>query len=256
MPQEPTNSDEHGRLRQISPATQYIIGHRGAAGIAPENTLLAFRIGFDRGDAVECDIHLSKDGKIVVIHDDSVDRTTDGRGRVSDLSLTQIRDLDAGERQQVPTLQEVVDLAVRYSKPLIVEIKGEDPGHAIATSEKLMEYLRSHPSKLLIVHSLSPDSVRLVKARCPWQRTAVITDEALSPSAVIELVRSVNADGASVAHTSASPALARLAHQRGISLDAWVLNDDASFHRVADAGVNGLITDYPGNFELTNPSVT
>ena len=98
--------------------------HRGAAGLAPENTLAAFRMAIELGaDAAELDLQTTKDGVVVVIHDDTVDRTTDGRGRIGDLTLAEIKQLDAGAKfspafrgERVPTLRELIDLVKASGK--------------------------------------------------------------------------------------------------------------------------------------------
>lgn len=89
----------------------HVIGHRGAAALLPENTLAGFRFAMDLGvDGVECDVHVTHDGQAVVMHDEEVNRTTNGSGKVAELSLEQIRGLDAGGRQRVPTLADLLDL--------------------------------------------------------------------------------------------------------------------------------------------------
>jgi len=91
-----------------------IIGHRGAAALEPENTLLSIERAMDIGvDAVEIDVHLSKDKELVVIHDATVDRTTNGTGPVSSYTVQEIKRLDAGKGEAIPTLQEVINLIVR-----------------------------------------------------------------------------------------------------------------------------------------------
>lgn len=88
-----------------------IVAHRGASGYAPENTLMAFKKAIELGcDKIELDVRLTKDKKVIVIHDDDVDRTTDGRGKVAELTLKQIKKFNCEERQKIPTLQEVIDL--------------------------------------------------------------------------------------------------------------------------------------------------
>lgn len=101
-----------------------VIGHRGAAGELPENTLKGFRYAVELGvDLVECDVHLTRDGRLVVMHDSTVDRTTNGHGAIHDLSFERIRSLDAGEGEQVPTLDEVLAV-VRGRVVIEVELKG------------------------------------------------------------------------------------------------------------------------------------
>jgi glycerophosphoryl diester phosphodiesterase len=102
-----------------------IIGHRGAAALEPENTLLSIKRAMDIGvDAVEIDVHLSKDKDLVVIHDATVDRTTNGKGPVSSYTVQEIKRLDAGKGETIPTLQEVIDL-IDKRVLLIIELKEE-----------------------------------------------------------------------------------------------------------------------------------
>ncbi len=108
-----------------------IMGHRGAPAAEPENTLRSFRRALDMGvAAVELDVQLTQDGRLAVIHDESVDRTTNGRGRVKDFSLVELKKLDAGQGEAIPELGEVVDL-VRGRAHLVVELKQADAAPAL-----------------------------------------------------------------------------------------------------------------------------
>ncbi len=113
------------------PALTFLtIGHRGVMGVEPENTLRSFvRADREGLDVIELDLHLSKDGALVVMHDAEVDRTTDGSGRVSDLTLAELRELDAGQGERVPVFEEVVD-AVKA--PIQAEIKDAAAARALA----------------------------------------------------------------------------------------------------------------------------
>ena len=103
----------------------YVVGHRGAAGVLPENTLRGFRYAIELGvNYVECDVHLTRDDRLVVIHDKKVDRTTNGVGYIRDLDFAAVRALDAGEGEPVPTLDEVLE-TVRSNVKLLCELKGE-----------------------------------------------------------------------------------------------------------------------------------
>lgn len=100
------------------------VGHRGAAGHEPENTLRSFRRAMELGaDMVELDVHLCGSGELVVIHDETVDRTTDGTGEVAKMTLDEMRALDAGKGERIPTLQEVIDLATGRMD-INIELKG------------------------------------------------------------------------------------------------------------------------------------
>lgn len=112
----------------------WAIAHRGASDKAPENTLVAFERALEQGaDALECDVHLSADGEVIVIHDETVDRTTDGHGPVAEMTVAELQRLDAGSwkdrrfaGQRIPTLSEVSELA-RGRAQLFIELKGASP---------------------------------------------------------------------------------------------------------------------------------
>lgn len=231
---------------------QYIVGHRGAMGLAHENTLEAFRIGCEsKAQVVECDIHLCKDKQLVVIHDNTLDRTTNGKGWVRNFTLTELKKLDAGDGETIPTLQEVVELVMSYNKKLIIEIKGESWGVIKETTDHLLEYLRDNKySDKFIVHSFWHEAVKLVKEKFPQIKTAVIMMLGLPPQKIIDLIESASADGAAIAYDYISPELVKLAKEKNLFLDAWVLDYETTFNRLKEMGVNGLITNYPGKFSL------
>ncbi|HEU0028534.1 MAG TPA: glycerophosphodiester phosphodiesterase family protein, partial [Ktedonobacterales bacterium] len=115
-------------------------GHRGARGHAPENTLLAFDLAFDLGaEGIECDAQLSADGQIVIIHDSTVNRTTNGRGLVSAMTFEELRSLDAGRLlrlpQRIPTLEETLALVRRRGGLLNLELKADSDAEAVAVAE-------------------------------------------------------------------------------------------------------------------------
>jgi len=113
-----------GLLRSVPLGEFVVIGHRGGRAYAPENTLAAFRNAIQMGSVwLEFDVQMTSDGVLVVMHDDTVDRTTNGHGRVADLTLDQIRSLDAGQVEKVPTFQEVLDLAKASGADIFPETK-------------------------------------------------------------------------------------------------------------------------------------
>lgn len=231
---------------------QYIVGHRGAMGLAPENTLKAFKIGCESNvEVVECDIHLSQDKKLVVIHDNTLDRTTNGKGWVGNFTLEELKKLDAGDGETIPTLDEVVNLVMGYNKKLIIEIKGESWETVKETTDHLIGYLQSNKySDKFIIHSFWHEAVKLVKERFPEIKTAVIMMLGLPPQKMIDLIESTKADGASIAYDYISPELVKLASYKNLFLDAWVLDYETTFNRLKEMGVNGLITNHPGKFRL------
>ena len=231
---------------------QYLVGHRGAAGIAPENTLRAFRAGLDHGaDVIECDVHLSQDKEIVVIHDNVLDATTNGSGWVGDHLLTDLRRLDAGDGEVIPTLLEVVDLAFDYGKPVTIDIKRESAESANETAERVGTFIaESGVADSVVVHSCWHEAVKLIKERWPQVKTAVSLTAGLPATAIIQLVHDAAADGATIDYDYVTSEVVDLAHAAGLFIDAWVLDYNTTFTRMRDMGVNGLITNHPERFSL------
>jgi glycerophosphoryl diester phosphodiesterase len=228
--------------------------HRGASGHAPENTLAAFRLAAEMGaDGIELDVHLSADGQVVVIHNGTVDATTDGQGRVRDLTLDGLQSLDAGSwygprfaGQRIPTLEQVfADLGQRLR--INVEIKGERGGApagqleaavvALIEARGLVERVivsSFFPSSLRRVHKLNPDiplgflyAGRIQKWLPPWVYRMLAPYDALHPA--FGLV-----DAAYVARAG-----------REVPLNVWTVNDEAELRRMCGLGVAGIITNYP-----------
>ncbi|HET7558999.1 MAG TPA: glycerophosphodiester phosphodiesterase family protein, partial [Limnochordia bacterium] len=109
-----------------------VVGHRGAAGLVPENTIPSWERAIALGcDFIECDVRVTRDGELVIMHDAKIDRTTSGTGAVAELTLVEIRAVDAGNGERVPTLSEFLDLVERHRVQALVEMKAEE---AIAPS--------------------------------------------------------------------------------------------------------------------------
>ncbi len=232
---------------------QYVIGHRGAAGRAPENTLKAFRIGCEsEAEVVECDIHLTKDKKLVVIHDGTLDRTTNGSGWVKDYTLEELRKLDAGEGEKIPTIEEVVDLVFRYNKKLIIEIKAEDWPAALEQADAFTAFLDSNKDAVtrICLHSFWLDILAKVKASFPELRTFAVVWVGLTPDKLLQLILDAKADGVSIEQDYVSSEFVDLCRQHNIEINAFLLNDVSSFEKMRDRGVDGLITNCPDKFHL------
>ncbi|VVA44416.1 conserved hypothetical protein [Candidatus Roizmanbacteria bacterium] len=232
---------------------QYIVGHRGAAGLAPENTLKAFKIGCENNaDVVECDIHLSKDKKLIVIHDGILDRTTNGKGWVKDYTFEELRKLDAGDGEKIPTLEEVIDTVFKYNKKLIIEIKAEDWQIAEELTNAFIIFLSEHRDIIphIFVHSFWHEVVKNVKEKFPEVQTFIIMMLGLTPEKMLQLILNAKANGAAIENDYISSELISLAHKQNLSLNAWLLNDQNSFDKMKKLGVDGLITNYPGRFKI------
>ena len=159
-----------GIERKKPPRSHFRLAHRGASAHEPENTMLAFRRALELGaDGLELDVHLTSEGVPVVIHDASVDKTTDGTGQVGEMSLAEIRALDAGKGEQIPLLEEVIDeFAGRCL--LLIELKGlgsETPtGDMIRAKDAVAS---------VIVSSFDPAKLATLKTHAPEIETAALT---------------------------------------------------------------------------------
>jgi glycerophosphoryl diester phosphodiesterase len=228
--------------------------HRGARGHAPENTLLAFDLAFDLGaEAIECDVQRSRDGELVIIHDGTINRTTNGVGAVAALDLADLRAHDAGRiwriPQRIPTLAETLDLVRRRGGSLNLEIKGESVAEAVGTAEAVEPVLRALDEPLrsrLLVSSFAHPAVALSKERLPWLRVATLysgrewqKQDILAPAL---------ATGAEAIHPGVGLATAELvtrAHGAGLRVNVWTANRTATIRKLIAWGVDGLFSDYP-----------
>lgn len=240
--------------------TPFLLAHRGWSSVAPENTLVAFERALEAGaEVLECDVQLSADGVVVVIHDPRLDRTTDGSGRVRERTWAQIRRLDAGYSQRfddtfagepVPRLEEVLDMA-RGRARVFVEIKPESVG--LARGERSVEARtvaaarRTGTLDELRVLSFSPRALAQVRARAPevplglvfrWWRHRRVVSEAEAAGAGYLV--------AFAARLHARPEIVAAAHERGIRVGSYVVDDEVVLGRMLEIGVDGIATNRVG----------
>jgi glycerophosphoryl diester phosphodiesterase len=213
-----------------------IIGHRGAAALAPENTLAALMKGLACADAVEVDVRLSEDGVPVVIHDATLERTTNGQGPVRSRSLEELRSLDAGDGERIPTLAEVLAL-VKGRTLLIVELKMPD------TAEPALDAVRASGHRNVLVVSFHPEALDRSRAAQDTVKTGLIVrdvgedtvERAISLGAAVLLPR----------FDSVSHDLIAAAHRAGLSVFVWTLAGDEEYRRAAAIGADGVATNDP-----------
>src|SRR6185295_18982896 len=141
------------------------VAHRGASGQYPENTLLAFRRAIEQGvDALELDVHRTADDELVVIHDSTLERTTNGYGNVHDKTLQEIRQLDAGQCEKIPLLDEVIQLTRAAQIRLFVEVKGATEAEGLAITESTVRALQAATFlSQVIVNSFSSQALLCAK---------------------------------------------------------------------------------------------
>ncbi|MBD7917828.1 glycerophosphodiester phosphodiesterase [Cellulomonas sp. Sa3CUA2] len=229
-----------------------VVAHRGSSWVAPQNTLAAFESAARAGaDAIELDVQLTADGHVVVIHDDTLDATTSGSGRLDGTTLADVRALDAGSwfspayaGQRVPLLEEVVDLLLRHpSVDLLCEVKGEWTAEQAA---RVTGPLRDAGlASRVVVQSFSPGTVAALREADPDLRRGLLLEDVpgdvLDVCAALDVVMA-NPHGLAVLQ---DPSLVARLHGAGLRVAVWTLNEPAHWAAAVDLGVDEIITDRP-----------
>jgi glycerophosphoryl diester phosphodiesterase len=212
------------------------VGHRGVMGVEPENTLRSFRRAEREGvDQVELDLHLSKDGALVVMHDTEVDRTTDGAGLLRDLTLEEIRELDAGLGERVPVFEEVLDAV---ACPIQAEIKDTAAAQVLAGvlrergETARVSVLSFHDEALAEIHTLLPEVPTVLVAGEPGPEI-VTRAQAVGARLVSLDLRQLNLD------------TVRRCHDAGIKVMAWTVNTAQDWALARALDLDGAATDLP-----------
>ncbi len=217
-----------------------IIAHRGARASEPENTVRAMNKAFECGaDAVEVDLRFTCDHKLVVIHDDTLDRTTNGTGKVSDMTIEQLRALDAGKGERIPELSEALSVAKRYSRPLVIELKEEGMEWQV-----LEEVTEAGLGDKVIISSFIHTSLRNLKEKAPEIKTGVIiTSVPVNP---VRLVQDAKADVIFAKYSRITREfIDACVGYEGIEVYLWTVNTIDDLNNTISYGVDGVVTDNP-----------
>ncbi len=219
------------------------IGHRGAAGLAPENTVAAMKKAMELGvDGFEFDIRLSKDGIPVVIHDETLERTTNGKGRVRDFNLAELQKFDAGNGEKIPTLAEVIKLVDKRCA-LFIELKDED---AVKPVVDMVTHAVKHDGwgyeQLFI---LSFNHHQLVEARAIDANIKTCASIVATPITLAQFAIDAGAHAMGPALDHATQELIDDAHTRGLKTFVWTVNKPESIARASTMKVSGIISDFP-----------
>jgi len=230
-----------------------IIAHRGYSSRYPENTVSAIRAAVEAGsDMVEIDVQLTKDNEIVVIHDKSVYRTTNGSGLVKDLTLAQIRELDAGSKfdpkfagERVPTLEEALD-AVHGKAMLNIEVKATDSEGARRHMAQQIAALvaRKNYSAHVQVMAFDADFMRVMRQTSPDISMALLAINNTFGSKTRQAVN-LKLDGINLLHNTVSADEVKSIHKAGLKTNVYTVNRSNTMLKALRKGVDGLITDYP-----------
>lgn len=215
------------------------IGHRGAAGHAPENTLLSLEkaISF-KLDFVEVDVQRTRDGHLVILHDERVDRTTNGTGLVSDMTLLELRKLDAGAGQRIPMLGEVLQTASDRIG-LILEVKVEGLAKQVYETVR-----RSAFASPVIYASFIHNELESVRAVNPQTQTMALFGRLVKKNPVAG-AKSVQATHAGFNYRVLTGSLVDMCHQHGLVVFAYTVNERQDVQHIKSLGVDGIISDYP-----------
>ena len=233
-----------------------VIAHRGYSSVAPENTLAAFEAALRCGaHMVETDLHPAADGSAVLIHDADVDATTGGSGRVADLGVAELARLDAGSwfstayrGQRVPLLADLLDLLAEHpGAQLLLELKGTWGPAEVAGV--LREVRRTGALEQVVLQSFEVSTLATVQQIAPQVRRAVLLDaleaDALAQGRALRRDLGVVACNPDVASLVARPAAVAELHAAGLAVWPWTVDEPALWRVLADAGVDGVITNRP-----------
>lgn len=228
------------------------IAHRGFSSQFPENTLLSFQKALDLGVGwLELDLQLTRDGHLIVLHDRTVDRTTDGSGQAVDLTLDEIKGLDAGgwlapefASQRIPTFEEVIE-GLDPPAILVAELKFAGNDGIQSVIDLINE---RDASDRVVISSFDLEKLPAVKTLAPeLPTTALLKTDGTSPQEKIDLARELGVDTLGPRCMDITRELVEAAHEAGLLVRAWGLGRDQGeeMRRLIDLGIDGMTTDCP-----------
>jgi glycerophosphoryl diester phosphodiesterase len=220
----------------------FCFGHRGACGHEPENTIRSVRKALALGaDGVEVDVYFV-DSQLVAIHDDTLERTTNGHGRVAGKTFACLRSLDAGLGEKIPTLAEIFD-AVNRRAVINVELKG--PHTAAPVVALITGYVNRHGWRFddFLVSSFDHVQLREAKQLCPEIRIGALIEKV--PRGLAQFVENLGAWSLHASKRCVTPKLVADAHSRGLKIFVFTVNSPKDIALMQALGVDGVFSDYP-----------
>ena len=219
-----------------------IIAHRGASALAPENTLAAFQLALDQGaDGIELDVMLSKDGQLIVIHDDTVDRTTNGTGKVAEMDLAALKALDAGHGESLPTLPEVFD---RFGGKFLINVELKNYASIfdrlpVVVAEQVKAFGLADS---VMMSSFNPFNLPRFHRKLPEVKLGMLT---LPGKARKGLHRLFRFDALHPYYEDVDAELVQFEHAHGREVNVWTVDDPAAIEQLVGLGVDMIITNDP-----------
>jgi glycerophosphoryl diester phosphodiesterase len=226
-----------------------LIAHRGASGHAPENTLAAFKQAVALGATfIETDLQLTRDARFVAIHDDTVNRTTNGQGAVHDLTLAELRKLDAGSwfgsefaGERIPTLEEILEFSKKNDVVFYLELK---PGGSWGGEHALIGALReSQEIARSVVISFDAGVLAAIRKVEPTLMTGLLYDGQIDDP--LGKAVEIGARQVAVRGDLVTPWMLGQARRRDLQVVCWTVNHPAHMRMLMSAGVDGIMSDYP-----------
>lgn len=218
------------------------IGHRGAKGHAPENTLISFQKAIDLGvDGIELDVHLTSDQQLICLHDDTLDRTTSGTGLVNSFALSELKALRIDSLHEIPTLQEVLDL-IDKKIFLNIELKGKNTAKPVAD---LIEYYiveKNWNYDHFIVSSFDWNALQEIRSLNPNITIGVLTQTDLALA--IGFADFIKAKSIHPYYHMLTQENTALMQQKGFQVFPWTVNELEDIQKIKSMNVDGIITDF------------
>ena len=238
-------------MHKIGRGYPIVLGHRGASGYAPENTMESFRLALEmNADGVELDVQMTKDGELVIIHDELVDRTSNGKGWVKDLTFEELRELNFNNHKegyefcQIPTLDEVLELFSNTGKMINIEIKSNIINYPGIT-KKVIDKVREHDMQDHVIYS-------------SFNHQTCLEVEEYDPDAYVgflyadgflnvpEYVRENNGDALHPAlYFLLDPEYMVEARKQDLEVNVWTINEEYQMEMGCKLGITTIITNYP-----------
>ncbi|PIZ52288.1 glycerophosphodiester phosphodiesterase [Candidatus Woesearchaeota archaeon CG_4_10_14_0_2_um_filter_33_13] len=218
------------------------IGHRGAAGYEPENTLRSFKKALDlKVEMIELDVHLSKDQKLVVIHDNSAKRTTNGKGWIKNLTFEELRKFDAGKEEKIPLLEEVLDL-VNKKVMINIELKGDN------TAKPVANLIKKYEKKGWSKNNFQVSSFKFNELEDFFKLNKKVNIGVLFehfPNRYLKKAKTINAYSINPPVKFATSEFVKKAHTLGLKVLVWTVNEKSQIEQLKKLGVDGIFSNFP-----------
>jgi glycerophosphoryl diester phosphodiesterase len=219
------------------------VAHRGASGYEPENTLLSFKKAIELGaDMIEFDVRVCESGELVVMHDDSVDRTTNGKGKIEDKELAELKSLDESKGQKIPTLIEVLDFV---DKKIKLDIELKDEGIVKEVSDIIKKYIEKKGWSYddFMVSSFHHNELRQLKEINPEIRIGVLSEEV--PPGFLHFAKKIKAYSVNTPVDRINGKFVENAHKNGLKVFVFAANDTPEIDKAKSLGVDYICSNFP-----------